>query len=512
MAYTDTRVVVPLAGSPDPTSPETSGSAALGTITAGTPLQKRNIRWTFDRDVEYGAFANGDVYIVYTAGLQIDTIEYLSGTWQNGGGNRSGTEVNTLISLNDNGFGVTSTNNTYDPALNVALNLPYSCSAGQSFISASPQPNPNVDPYKTSIADMEVLTVLGSHATFGDFRPTVYGSNKTINYNKSQINYNVLGSMTDLSGGPSFADCERLTERIWYSGHDSWYERYIRPHQNWDDYGNTWEEGVQAAYIKLNCNYTNAEKEQLAINICQQGIDFAGMVDTGASWPADGGIFGGRKMPMFLAGAMLGDTALRDKSTNFGEIQQTFYVSAADLAGGSAKGDYLDPVFSGTNAQANAPGTTLTQTEVSFDVANMTVGRIIRNTTTGESAIVTGRSSSTTITHTTLPSGWTAGDNWELTELGMAEWGIRHAQTGNPLQDQRAWNIPYRTSDTAGGWFGQALAVEVMGLKAAYGHNPFFDYVERYSRISAPQTGDWIVVPSSTWVNSMYDNNHVFPT
>ena len=528
--FTSTTVAAPV-----------GGSASLGTWIAGEPLERRNIRWTFDRNVEYGAFANGDYYVVFTAGLRITSIQYTQNggiSWQNGSSS-AGSMVNPVSSLSTASHGLSSVGNAgtlgYNAALNIALNLPYTCAANQSIISTSPF-TPVGSQYQTYINDLEVLTILNAHASQGDFRPYIHGSDKTILYNKSNINYTALANLTEAAGAPSMAFVESLCDSPWVEIRTGWSGRYTRPHASFDDYPNTANSVMQLIWLKLNCNFTDAEKETLAINVCQGGLDYYGCLLNGGNWSADGGNSESRKTPIIIAGAMLNNLAMQSPNGTFGEDQQAFYVSQSDCdatdihVGGNR---YFNPIYTGTASATDLSGTTLTVASATFvdtgipqapsSTASMAIGRIIKNLTTGESAIVSGYTSSTEITHSTLPSGWTSGDNWELTELGMAEWGNRHAQT--TTRDHRGWvwggngifppSDNYRLCCTSRAWFGSALAIEAMGLKTAWNNNAYFDYVERVSNAADANVQEW---PSNAgsetyegWVNNMYLTHHNFP-
>jgi hypothetical protein len=52
---------------------------------------------------------------------------------------------------------------------------------------------------------------------------------------------------------------------------------------------------------------------------------------------------------------------------------------------------------------------------------------------------------------------------------GLPEWGFSHFD--HPEADNALWDAdPYRRCCTANGWVGQALAVRMMGLQAAWNH------------------------------------------
>lgn len=73
-------------------------------------------------------------------------------------------------------------------------------------------------------------------------------------------------------------------------------------------------------------------------------------------------------------------------------------------------------------------------------------------------------------------------------DVGLAEWGNRHAT--DPSLDQKAWaGDPYRRCCTANVWAGFVLAARAMNLVRAWGHDPLFDYVDRYLQVEP--RGEW---------------------
>ena len=73
-------------------------------------------------------------------------------------------------------------------------------------------------------------------------------------------------------------------------------------------------------------------------------------------------------------------------------------------------------------------------------------------------------------------------------DIGLAEWGNRHAT--DPSLDQKAWaGDPYRRCCTANVWGGFVLAARAMKLEKAWGHDPLFDYVDRYLQVEP--RGEW---------------------
>jgi hypothetical protein len=90
----------------------------------------------------------------------------------------------------------------------------------------------------------------------------------------------------------------------------------------------------------------------------------------------------------------------------------------------------------------------------------------------------------------TSPGVWNHGHGgYGPEDEGLPEWGNRHAD--DPSFDRKAWtDDPYRRCCTAHAWHGFVLATRIMGLVEAWGHDPLFDYVDRYMQVEP--AGSWM--------------------
>jgi hypothetical protein len=80
-----------------------------------------------------------------------------------------------------------------------------------------------------------------------------------------------------------------------------------------EDYGRDFSSRYAEAALMLLMDIPTADKEALAIRLCQIGIDMYGVFETGAEWGDDGGGHcTGRRLPVILAGYLLGYDTLRD--------------------------------------------------------------------------------------------------------------------------------------------------------------------------------------------------------
>jgi hypothetical protein len=162
----------------------------------------------------------------------------------------------------------------------------------------------------------------------------------------------------------------------------------------------------------------NPARDKIIQNLVQFGIDLTGIADNGGGWPADGGHGLGRKFPILYAGVLLNDSHMKNVGnwdTRFQEDEQTFYVTQAEV-----------------------------------DITNSSAW---------------------------APDDRTSTAPYTTKDIGIAEWGIRHAKY--PEKDNNTWDAKYR--DINGAVLpGFALAIQLMNLEKPWNHPPLFDYSDRY--------------------------------
>jgi hypothetical protein len=381
---------------------------------AATSVTQFGVTWYFADDHQVGQFANGDWWVVGPVTLTRITPDTV--------GDRNGTMINPGIGK-DNGWDSRIKYGQYSSALNIAKSLPRTVQPGSSVASAiSFAANATGDnPQMETIA---VLTVLGSAAPAGSFRPPYQGSDKTLKWNASQLNYGVLRKLAPVANTPSLSVVQNYFERPWIEKETTWVGRYFHPSLNHPfqnrsgvgTYGREMAHTAADGLLSLQLNYTDAQKQTLAIRMVQAGLDIYGAARLGASWLGDGGHNQGRKMVLLLAGMMLGDSDILrfgdgSKLKIFQEDSQTFYVTATDVSRSHV----------GTNG---APV-----------------------------------------------------ENYVTADIGMPEWGAKH-QT-QPEFDNKRWDAPYRIV-TGPCTVGHVLTARLMGIESKWNYPAVFDYYDRF--------------------------------
>jgi hypothetical protein len=407
-------------------------------LSAATSVSQYGITWTFDANYTVGQYANGDYYVVAPSGLTITNITpasvVIASRAKEGGGTVTDSVINGSMINPLAGTGVrqgfdshlNGTGGAYRASLNVARpggndlspSNPLVTPAGSSLISTISHPRAE---HRPALTDAAVLTVVAAAPASGSFRPPYCGTDKTHNWNKSNLNYGILRSLAPPTPAPSLGAQETSLMRPWIEIHTEANGRYFHPSNNQPDYGGDMAGRLGGALISLHLNYSNAQKETLYVRLVQYGLDVYGAAKNGGNWAANGGHNLGRKMPMVLAGLAFNDSnilAYANKATHniFQEDQQTFVVDAAQLLVIPYTGD----------------------------------GRI------------------------RLP--------YTAAMLGTPEWGEKHIST--KTRDGSNWGVYYRDICFRA-LMGHVLAAQLTtGAVSAWNWQPFFDYYDRAKAIA----------------------------
>ncbi len=307
------------------------------------------------------------------------------------------------------------------------------------------------------IESISALTVLSAVPPEGSFRPSIYGTDRTIRWNVSQISWNILKNLDTVSGTPATSMIyESMPNLPWIEWSSHWVGGNLMPVDNTADgifynnpVGQNSSYGREIAYkfgavgLWLNTNQNTDDKKAIAIRMIQNGLDiYEYLKYSGAGFYHDGGHKAGRKFPVVFAAAMLsdGNNNLESTASNpdiFQEDTQTFFVTQSDVGRELGCYKYKDNIR-----------TYCRETYVQSDV-------------------------------------------------GMAEWGIRHRF--EPVQDDKSWNAngeyDYRNTNYPA-VIAPVLAAELMGLKSLWNHPAIFAYMARHYGVTG--------AASLPFLNNMY--------
>lgn len=419
---------------------------------AATGVSHYGITWTFSADRPTGTFANGEPWVI--GPVTITNIN--PNPTQSVDGVQHGSMINPVPNT---AFGFDSHPSissavSYQAAKNVALSFPFNLQVNDVLVSANCQGGA----YPTFLKTVCALTVLGSPPPAGSFRPSIFGTDRAVKWNVSQLNWAVLKNYAAVASTPSKATITAQVPPLpWFEWAPIWSGNSLQPKDNTADgdkqYGRETAAKFGQVGLWLNTNQALVDKQAIAIQMVQNGLDIHAYVKSGGGYYHDGGHKCGRKLPLVLAAMMLNDTELKAMAGDpdiFQEDTQVWIVNQSD------------------------------------------VGRVI----------------------------WVAppGDSWygreflqyRQEDVGMGEWGIRHRW--EPDQDNRSWSATYR-SVVGPAMMGPWLAAYLMGAQSVWNHPAAFAYMERFHTLAgdgatftvemyaAHKQGGTITPPPQTAVN-----------
>ena len=409
---------------------------SLDTLPLMEKVTQYGITWTFDKPARVGQFINGDYYVVGPVTVaSVDpkpligeevTDDMLDGNEKkikNLRRLRNGSMLNPPAAQAmafDSGV-----KNWYRPDGNQTF--PVAIKPGDTLVSTiSLKVNEDSKFYYHSggkrgqhdncpIKVAAVLTCVAQPLPADALRPAYCDREQTI-YLARNLRRELLPKLAKVSGAPSPAAFAEAFQKPWLN---LGFFGFDEPMENMPHYGQWVGQAVGNAAVLLCMDYPAEEKERLLLNFVQVGIDYWGMVKNGhPGWQGWGGHGSGRKLPIVIAGHLLGDERMAAPTKAFpkvlfGEDTQTRYGKAW----------------------------------------------------TGANVVFAG--------HSGMHGDTVPRKQWGPYEhLHPSQWdseGQRNFQSE-----------AYRRSNTSCAWVAQALALRILNLEQQWNHDPFFDYVDRW--------------------------------
>ncbi len=416
-------------------------------------ISQFGITWTFDKDYTVGQFANGDYWVVgpvTIVRIKPSSVE-LNGRMIHGSMINPSPRLGQTQAYDSAAYGRYARPGNYDPSLNVARpnndqlskSNPLVLQPNCSLVSTESTLQANDS---TQLNAAAVLTVLDNPAKEGSFRPPYSGTDKTIRFNKEQLDYSLLASLKPVPGSPGLSAVERYFERPWIDHIPLWPATALHPVDNMPPYGREIATQIGEGALMLNLNFSNTRKEKLLVRYVQLGIDLYGIVQDGGekNWTGMGGHASGRKFPILFAGLMLGDNDMKNIGEKSGD-----YLYSDGYGPNNAPPDY---VHFGEDDQ------TFYVTEADVDATHSPEWKPDRRDAQK------------------IP--------YEQEDIGLPEWGIVHSN--GPERSNKFWVTSYRQVSSPG-WGGFVLAAHIMRAKDLWNHDALFDYKDRYMQVET----DW---------------------
>ncbi len=387
-------------------------------------VSSHGITWTFEEPVPAGQFVNGDWYVVGPVTiadidprpLYDDEVEPVTSAEERLERRaRHGAVLNTPLVSNRQGFDSRDTGR-YEPVQ--SAHLPIGMQPGDALLSAiSADAMLRVSGGASPIAGYAVLTCVGEPLPPDAFRPSYADHRGATGEQKIFLARDLRREMLPRLPRPdNTPDIAGFAERFSRPCVDIvFFGRASPPYHR--GYGRATARATGHGALLLTLDFTDAEKEPLLINLLQYGIDLYGMVRGGhRGWPAHGGWGSGRKLPIVLAGALLGDDDMARVTEHHPEV-----------------------MFQENDQTAHD------------------------DCWTGAGVVYTGH------------VGHRRAFAERRTNLGWGPYEHLH-----PTRWTGWIGTSYRGNMTSNTWVGTALAVRILQLEDEWGHDAFLDYCDRW--------------------------------
>jgi hypothetical protein len=399
-------------------------------IIARPPLNviaSNGLAWTFSSNLtpgQWGRFVTGDYWVVGPV-----TVSSQSPAWD---GEKHGAMVNPSSSAAVQGY-ESRAGLGFAYSAPVRETFPLDLVAGDSLVSVMGRDTPAVGGGASYISRAAVLTVLASPPSANSFRPPYVNSTKTL-WSVEDVDYSLLPNLA-LPSGSSAINMSRQSEyfnRVWlHHGNLQTYNANIHPTEHGSTTGYPADTHYKMGQMLVACMAAipAATKRSIVNRVIQYGIDCQAMMsDNGHTWSRQGGFGAGRKGPILLAKALLGESWTLPYYVSGSSGPLKFQEDSHTYEGASSVdrfGEVCDTVgYSGTYAGGN---------------------HLCRS--------IDG-----------------IYDQWELNEFHPE---LPDGENAGPYE-----------SLVAREFVGPALMARLMessaGLMTAWGHTPFFDYTDRW--------------------------------
>jgi len=402
-------------------------------------VSQHGITWTFQEPARVGQFVNGDWYAVgpvtikaiepkplYGSEIPKRDLDRMDKERPVDQRVRNGFMLNPPAAMRvayDSGV-----RNWFEPAL--VRRLPVAMKPGDSLVSTISMPKNLVlhaqlrnkiergEGDSSPIRTAAVLSCVSGPQPPDAFRPAFCDRRQRI-YLARDLKRELLPTAAAATSMPEVRKYVRFTRRPWVG---TGFFGFEEPVENMPQYGLEYGRVAGMCALLLATDLKPAEKEPLLVNFVQVGIDLGGMVRSGhPGWTGWGGHGSGRKLPIVFAGLLLGDDELAHVNrsfpkVSFGEDEQTAY------------GDCW----------------------------------------TGAKVVFAG--------HSGIDAATGVGRN-----RGRGQpWGPYEHMPPSQWKEGQKTSEAYRRCCTSVGWVAQALALRLMHAETAWGHDAFFDYVDRW--------------------------------
>jgi hypothetical protein len=289
-----------------PTATPTSPPPPIGIVDKSSSLSQHGITWYFDKEYQYGQFANGDYWVLGPV-----TITKITPEWD---GLHNGWEVNPMPSRFQ-AYDIDGTSFSLEKR-DITPKLPYVSKAGESILKTHSVSSSGIAKNTRSVIHTAaILTVLGSvpeHKGKYLFRPPYVGIEKPL-YSLNNLKTDLLPVIPKSSDItiPSIAGLSAKVQRVHMDHIKGNGSQYNRPRMNMRSYAPNNAVTYADIALRLMLNDALSEKMPLLTNYVQVGIDNFYMFKNGQNWPPGGGEEPGHKLVMSFTAALLDNSEMK---------------------------------------------------------------------------------------------------------------------------------------------------------------------------------------------------------
>jgi len=243
------------------------------------------------------------------------------------------------------GFDERMPNNNYNAARNLCDSYPFTVTAGHTIVFAISNPSgPDAKGIGT-VLSYTLLTVLSGSPAANSFRPPWTGTDKTVSWTLSSINFDRLldlSSASYVTGLPSFATktAHMKGEYVVWVGQPNPFQNLTAINGSFGTagggYGADFAWSIDQALMLIHSNQSDATKQDLVVQVIQKGIDIYGLRVNGMVWMGMGGFSWPEQMLLITAASLLNSQAMMDvascvASPVFANCREYKYVSQNDI-------------------------------------------------------------------------------------------------------------------------------------------------------------------------------------
>lgn len=397
-------------------------------------VSQYGMTWTFDKPAHVGQFVNGDFYVVgpvtvkkidpkplYGAQIPRNQLDHMDKERKEEQRVRNGFMLNPPAAMKvsyDSGV-----RNWFDPSL--IQKLPVAMKPGDSLVTTISMPKglvlnaPLRNKIERGVEDSSPIRTAAVLTCVPE--PLPADAFRPAFCDRGQKIYLARDLKRELlpkaAAVKNMADVKLYTRFTQRPWVGTCFFGFEEPVENMPSYGLEYGRVAGISALLLCTDLKPEQKEALLDNYVQIGIDLGGMIRAGhPGFEGFGGHGSGRKIPIVFAGLLLGDEQLANINRSFPKAH--FGEDEQTAYGDSWTGAKV--VFTGHRGIDEATG-----------IARAGTGPYEH----------------------TQPATWKAGDNT---------------------------SEAYRRCCTSVGWVAQALAMRLMHAEAAWSHDAFFDYVDRW--------------------------------